>query len=78
SADPVPSHLRDSSYPGAAKLGHGKGYRYPHEAPGHWVEQEYRPVRFEGTRYYVSSGMGEEDRDWEPGAGPSQDDGATR
>ncbi len=78
SADPVPSHLRDSSYPGAAKLGHGKGYRYPHDAPGHWVDQEYRPVRFEGTRYYEASGMGEEHRDWEPGAGPSRDDGPTR
>ena len=78
SADPVPAHLRDSSYPGAAKLGHGKGYRYPHDAPDHWVEQEYRPVRFEGTRYYDPSGMGEEGRDWEPGAGPSQDEGATR
>ncbi|MGE5227929.1 MAG: replication-associated recombination protein A [Planctomycetaceae bacterium] len=78
SADPVPAHLRDSSYPGAAKLGHGKGYRYPHEAPGHWVEQAYRPVRFEGARYYEASGMGEEGRDWEPGAGPSRDEGATR
>jgi putative ATPase len=78
SADPVPAHLRDASYPGAAKLGHGKGYRSPHDAPGHWVEQGYRPVRFEGTRYYEPSGMGEEGRDWEPGAGPSRDDGGTR
>jgi putative ATPase len=78
SADPVPAHLRDASYPGAAKLGHGKGYRSPHDAPGHWVEQGYRPVRFEGTRYYEPSGMGEEGRDWEPGAGPSRDEGGTR
>ncbi len=60
SADPVPTHLRDSSYPGARQLGHGKGYHYPHDYPGHVVEQEYRPVRFSGARYYEPSGMGEE------------------
>jgi putative ATPase len=60
SADPVPRHLRDASYPGAAKLGHGKGYRYPHDFPGHVVEQEYRPVRFQGKRYYEPSDQGEE------------------
>ncbi len=36
----VPDHLKDSSYPGAKKLGHGKGYKYPHDYGGH-VEQEY-------------------------------------
>jgi putative ATPase len=60
SADPVPAHLRDASYPGAKKLGHGEGYRYPHDYPGHRVEQEYRPVRFKGNRYYEPSGEGEE------------------
>jgi putative ATPase len=60
SADPVPIHLRDSSYPGARQLGHGKGYRYPHDFPDHVVEQEYRPARFSGARYYEPSGMGEE------------------
>jgi putative ATPase len=60
SADPVPQHLRDASYPAAKRLGHGKGYRYPHDYPGHRVEQEYRPVRFEGRRYYVPSGEGDE------------------
>ena len=60
SADAVPEHLRDSSYPGAKRLGHGKGYQYPHDFPGHRVEQEYRPVRFQGTRYYEPSGEGEE------------------
>lgn len=60
SADPVPEHLRDSSYAGAKRLGHGKDYRYPHDFPGHQVEQEYRPVRFQGTRYYQPSGEGEE------------------
>ena len=60
SADPVPAHLRDASYRGAKQLGHGKGYRYPHDFPGHQVEQEYRPVRFQGNRYYEPSGEGEE------------------
>jgi putative ATPase len=59
-ADPVPAHLRDASYPGAKRLGHGTGYRYPHDYPGHRVDQEYRPVRFQGTRYYEPSGEGEE------------------
>jgi putative ATPase len=60
SADPVPEHLRDTSYAGAKKLGHGQGYRYPHDYPGHVVEQAYRPVRYQGTRYFEPSGQGEE------------------
>src|SRR5207342_3259317 len=60
SADAVPEHLRDSSYPGAKRLGHGKGYKYPHDFPGHQVEQEYLPVRFQGTTYYEPSGEGED------------------
>jgi putative ATPase len=60
SSEPVPLHLRDAHYPGAARLGHGKGYKYPHDFPGHRVEQEYRPVRFQGTRYYEPSGEGED------------------
>ncbi len=60
SADAVPAHLRDASYPGAKQLGHGAGYRYPHDYPGHQVAQEYRPVRFQGAVYYEPSGQGEE------------------
>jgi len=60
SADPVPAHLRDASYQGAKRLGHGEGYRYPHDYPGHQVDQEYLPVRFKGNRYYEPSGEGEE------------------
>jgi putative ATPase len=60
SADPVPLHLRDTHYPGAKKLGHGKGYKYPHDFEGHVVEQEYRPARYEGRRYYEPTGEGEE------------------
>src|SRR3990172_8153498 len=59
-SDPVPLHLREAGTPTARRLGHGKGYRYPHDFPGHTVEQEYRPVRFSGRRYYEPSGQGEE------------------
>jgi putative ATPase len=60
SSDPVPLHLRDTHYPAARKLGHGKGYRYPPDHP-EGVDQEYRPARFEGSRYYDPSGEGEEE-----------------
>jgi putative ATPase len=58
SAEPVPLHLRDTSYPGARQLGHGKGYKYPHDFPGHVVEQEYRPAAYGGHRYFEPSGVG--------------------
>jgi putative ATPase len=60
SSDAVPLHLRDASLPTSRQLGHGKGYKYPHDFPGHRVEQEYRPERFTGTRYYEPSDQGEE------------------
>ncbi len=44
----VPDHLKDAHYPGAKKLGHGKGYKYPHDYGGH-VEQDYLP---EKKKYY--------------------------
>jgi putative ATPase len=45
----VPAHLRDTHYKGSARLGHGKGYQYPHDFPEGWVGQDYLP---EGRRYY--------------------------
>ena len=48
------------SYRGAEQLGHGKGYRYPHDFPGHAVEQPYRPASVSGRRYYEPSGQGED------------------
>ena len=68
SGDPVPLHLKEPGHPALRKLGYGKGYQYPHDHPGHVVEQEYRPVRFEGERYYEPSGMGEESE--EPAGDP--------
>ncbi len=49
----IPKHLRDSHYSGAKGIGHGEGYKYPHDYPGNKVEQTYRPDRFKDHRYYV-------------------------
>lgn len=54
----VPTHLRDAHYTGAEGLGHGKGYRYPHDFPHAIVSQQYLPEGLEGTRYYRPSGNG--------------------
>jgi putative ATPase len=48
----VPIHLRDASYKGAASLGHGDGYQYPHNFADASVEQQYRPDEVQGRRYY--------------------------
>lgn len=48
----VPAHLRGSGYPGAARLGRGRGYLYPHDFPEGKVEQEYLPVKIRGARFY--------------------------
>jgi putative ATPase len=56
----VPVHLRDAHYQGAKRLGHGKGYEYPHDAPSGWVDQEYRPSELEDRRYYEPSELGAE------------------
>jgi putative ATPase len=59
---PVPSHLRDSHYPGAAVLGHGRGYLYPHSYPGNYVKQCYLPEGMEGREFYQPGWSGEERR----------------
>jgi putative ATPase len=51
-AGPVPAHLRDAHYAGAETLGHGRGYLYPHDHPGAWVEQHYRPAEVEEVDAY--------------------------
>ena len=58
--EPVPIYLRDTSFAGAGKLGHGKGYLYPHDFPGHWVKQDYMPPSLKGKRYYQPSDQGQE------------------
>lgn len=61
----VPAHLRDAHYKGAAGLGHGEGYRYPHNDPSGWVEQQYRPPEVAGEVYYIPSEHGAEPARWE-------------
>ena len=58
--EPVPIHLRDTSFKGADKLGHGKGYKYPHDYPGHAVDQEYMPPAVKDRRYYMPGALGSE------------------
>jgi putative ATPase len=57
---PVPSHLRDAHYPGAKKLGHGRGYRYAHDEPFGVAEQQYAPDVVDGTTYYQPTSLGAE------------------
>ena len=54
----VPMHLRDAHYRGAAQLGHGEGYDFPHDHPEGWVEQRHRPMEVDGRRYYDPSPHG--------------------
>jgi putative ATPase len=56
----VPAHLRDAHYKGAADLGHGAGYVYPHDDPSGVVEQQYRPDALEGRVYYEPTPHGAE------------------
>ena len=56
----VPMHLRDASYRGAASLGHGEGYDYPHDHQDGWVEQDYRPDEVADRVYYEPTGRGYE------------------
>ncbi|GAA2753096.1 replication-associated recombination protein A [Amnibacterium kyonggiense] len=54
----VPMHLRDAHYPGAKRLGHGKGYRYAHDGEHGVVEQQYPPDELVGRDYYLPTGNG--------------------
>ena len=57
---PIPTHLQDAHYKGAAKLGHGTGYKYAHDYPNHYVEQQYLPYELSGREFYHPSGNGYE------------------
>jgi putative ATPase len=59
-AGAVPPHLRDAHYPGASRLGHGVGYRYPHDDPRGVVSQQYAPDGVTDREYYQPSRHGAE------------------
>ncbi|WP_372351919.1 replication-associated recombination protein A [Streptomyces sp. KL116D] len=61
-AGPVPPHLRDGHYKGAAKLGHAQGYVYPHDVPGGIAAQQYAPDAIAGRAYYQPTRYGAEAR----------------
>ncbi|MCD2169827.1 replication-associated recombination protein A [Microbacterium sp. JC 701] len=56
----VPMHLRDAHYPGAKRLGHGKGYKYAHDSDIGIVTQQYLPDELVGKRYYEPTSHGAE------------------
>lgn len=56
----IPTHLQDAHYKGAAKLGHGEGYKYAHNYPNHYVEQQYLPYELNGREFYHLSDSGYE------------------
>ncbi|MBO5057023.1 MAG: replication-associated recombination protein A [Lachnospiraceae bacterium] len=57
---PIPTHLQDAHYKGAAKLGHGTGYLYAHDYPNNYVNQQYLPYELNGKEFYHPSGNGYE------------------
>ena len=56
----VPAHLQDAHYGGHESLGHGIGYKYAHNYPNHYVNQQYLPSEIEGEHFYELSDMGYE------------------
>lgn len=62
----VPKHLQDGHYKGAAKIGHGIGYKYAHDYPNHYVDQQYLPDEIRDARFYEPSENGHEKeiREW--------------
>ena len=57
---PIPAHLQDAHYKGAAKLGRGTGYQYAHDYPNHYVRQQYLPYELDGREFYKPTGNGYE------------------
>jgi putative ATPase len=59
---PVPMHLRNAPVKGYKEMGMGKGYKYPHDFPNHWVDQSYMPEGKWSTPYYQPTDLGYETR----------------
>ena len=49
----IPMHIRNAPAEGMSDFGYGEGYKYPHDYPGHYVEQQYLPDKMLGTKYYI-------------------------
>ena len=49
----IPMHIRNAPIEKMRELGYNEGYLYPHDFPGHWVEQQYLPDKMLGTKYYI-------------------------
>ncbi|WP_413785482.1 replication-associated recombination protein A [Cytobacillus sp. IB215665] len=56
----IPLHLRDAHYKGAKSMGHGIGYKYPHDYPNGWVQQQYLPDELKGKEYFQPKQSGQE------------------
>ena len=56
----IPVHLQDAHYGGSAKLGHGIGYKYAHDYPNHFVEQQYLPDGLTDRTFYEPTDLGKE------------------
>ncbi|WP_019242712.1 MULTISPECIES: replication-associated recombination protein A [Bacillus] len=56
----IPDHLKDAHYQGAKELGHGIGYKYPHDYPSSWVQQQYLPDELKDRKYYQPKDSGHE------------------
>ena len=52
----IPMHIRNAPIEGMKNLGYHEGYKYPHDYPGHYVEQQYLPDKMVGTKYYDKDG----------------------
>ncbi|WP_257985974.1 replication-associated recombination protein A [Bacillus sp. M6-12] len=57
----IPDHLKDTHYKNASKLGHGVGYKYPHNYQNSWVKQQYLPDKLKEKQYFFPKNNGKED-----------------
>ena len=59
---PIPRHLRDGHYAGSKTLGNAQDYKYPHNYPGNWVQQDYLPDKLKGVSYFTPNENGKYER----------------
>ena len=59
---PIPRHLRDGHYAGSKELGNAQDYKYPHNYPGNWVQQDYLPEKIKNADYFTPNENGNYER----------------